>query len=386
MLKKNIENYVLKIIELGENFSSVKFDYEIPVEKRRSVIKLFFFILASICDYLRLIFRISYQNNKSSPINIIYISPNLCTKIEDEYEVNIIKPIGFTNNLYINHSKEKYISNINSIKVYNIGFLVHILNFITKKKHSKIKYFYFYKLINDSLLKRITNCNVITLCHYDMNGLSLAFSKYRKNYTYTEIQHGGMINFFPYIDAVDFKIIDVFYVRNSQTISYLKTHLASKFEADYHIIPYPNKVLKHKEGIHILYASSIETNGFHPVFIDFLKSNKLKDLNIIIRLHPREQVKMDLFDSQIKKYNVDYTFDLSTNWIEENSVLNLFVISPWSSVIEEAIDNGFKAIIIDKIGRERFKDYIDKEYCIYTNIISDDLLVNLLNNNPHQFL
>ena len=57
-----------------------------------------------------------------------------------------------------------------------------------------------------------------------------------------------------------------------------------------------------------------------------------------------------------------------------NTIQNLIVVSPWSSMIEEAIDNGYKAIIIDEMEKKRFSNYIDNVQCFYTNDINEILL------------
>ena len=99
------------------------------------------------------------------------------------------------------------------------------------------------------------------------------------------------------------------------------------------------------DGIQILYASSVEINGFHPVFLDYLKSDNLLNTTITVRLHPREKEKKEIFEKVLLDKNIKYVFDNSMNWLEANTVKNLIVISPWSSVIEEASDNEFKTII-----------------------------------------
>jgi hypothetical protein len=49
------------------------------------------------------------------------------------------------------------------------------------------------------------------------------------------------------------------------------------------------------------------------------------------------------------------------------------VIYPWSYTLEDAYDNGFTAITIDPVGKERYSHLIDGERFYY----SDDL-VNLI--------
>ncbi len=65
------------------------------------------------------------------------------------------------------------------------------------------------------------------------------------------------------------------------------------------------------------------------------------------------------FASFMQNFKCSYEFDNSKNWLEHNTIKNLIVISPWSSTLEEAYDNGFTAIAIDPIGKKRFEHYID---------------------------
>ena len=127
--------------------------------------------------------------------------------------------------------------------------------------------------------------------------------------------------------------------------------------------------------MHLLYASTLEFNGLHPVFKDFLRRNTNKELHVIIRLHPREMDKKDLFSQELSEYRIKYEFDNSKNWLEGNNIKNLIVISPWSSIIEEAVDNEFTSIIIDKVGKHRYGSLIDNKNCFY----SEDLAL-IINN------
>lgn len=328
------------------------------------------FIFKCILDYIRLQIKFIFHKTDFLNKNIVFISPNLCSFSDNNVTVPLLEQVCIENILYINHSKEKFINTINNQEVYNIGGLVIvILAFFYKKTEPRLKTILAHQWLNDGFLRKVKKANVYSLCYYDHNGLSLAFSKYRKNFSFIEIQHGSMINFYPYAMASNFNIIDAFYVRNAQTIQYLQSHLAKNYLANYYLIPYPQLNLAYKEGIHILYASSIETNGFHDVFVEFLKNNKLKNLSVIVRLHPRELSKKHLFEAILDKYKIDYSFDTSKNWISENTIQNLIVVSPWSSIIEEAIDNDFKTIIIDEIGQKRFGNYIDNIKCFYSNNI-----------------
>ena len=118
--------------------------------------------------------------------------------------------------------------------------------------------------------------------------------------------------------------------------------------------------------MHVLYASTIEFNGLHPVFREFLSQNRDENLHVIVRLHPRERDKEDLFRELLSQYNVNYEFDQSKNWLEGNKIKNLIVISPWSSTIEDSCDNGFITIVIDPVGKERYAHLIDAERCFFS--------------------
>lgn len=60
----------------------------------------------------------------------------------------------------------------------------------------------------------------------------------------------------------------------------------------------------------------------------------------------------------------------------------MIVISPWSSTLEDAYDNGFVAITIDKVGKERFRHLIDNLRFYY----SDDLTSTLKCIDPEKIL
>ncbi|HAW08139.1 MAG TPA: hypothetical protein DCW42_03070, partial [Bacteroidetes bacterium] len=81
---------------------------------------------------------------------------------------------------------------------------------------------------------------------------------------------------------------------------------------------------------------------------------------------------------QINKFHIKYTFDDSENWLVGNPIKNLIVISPWSSSIEDSYDNGFITIIIDPVGKERYKHLIDNKRCFYSDNIFKTLVENEL--------
>jgi hypothetical protein len=200
-----------------------------------------------------------------------------------------------------------------------------------------------------------------------MNGLSLAFSKHRSQFNLCEIQHGNMINYPPYAIPAPVKIADRFYVRNTRTADYLRSHLCQHFESVYHLIPYPQVRRTEQAGLHLFYASTIEFEGFHPVFQAFMAQTAPETYSLTVRLHPREKGREALFSNN--PWKKDLYFDDSFNWLENLKTSNTLVISPWSSCIEEAIDNQLTTIIIDPVGRTRYRHLIDGQTCFY----SDDL-------------
>src|SRR5690606_19389980 len=115
-----------------------------------------------------------------------------------------------------------------------------------------------------------------------------------------EVQHGSMINYFPYIKKSPLKVIDTFYIKNQATIDFLKNHLCKDYDCQYKLIPYPTPKRFAKPGKHILYASTVELNGVHPEFLKFLNDYKNNDLTVYIRLHPREKDKKEFFKNQLK--------------------------------------------------------------------------------------
>ena len=99
----------------------------------------------------------------------------------------------------------------------------------------------------------------------------------------------------------------------------------------------------------------------------------IKDLHVVVRLHPREREKEQIFAEELSQYEVQYDFDHSKNWLEGNKINNLIVISPWSSTLEDAYDNGFTSVTIDQVGKERYKHLLDGIRFFY----SDNLVKTL---------
>lgn len=379
MLPKNeIEQYIKML-----RTTQIVHDSEAPKkENKKSVISIFkplFFIFKSVVDFLLLKLLLlfpKYRNKK-----IVYTSARFTTSSNGIVEDRIVKPLFVDNILFINQSKEIWINKINNQKVYNVGGIAKIISFFSKEPSSLMQNFYAYQLVNKWILNSFISKEIYFLVHYDLGNLAIIFSNYRHKLKLIEIQHGGIINYFPYINRAPIKMIDLFYVKNKPTIDYLKNHLCKDFNSEYKLLPYPNSQKKYTEGKHILYASTVEFNGIHPVFLEFLKTNEVKNLNLYIRLHPREKDKIELFKKQLENVKANIVFDESKNWLESNTIKNLIVVSPWSSVIEDAADNGFKTIILEPFGKERFGYLIDDQQVFFTpNIEIFKVKLNFLFN------
>ena len=380
MPSDEIEKYIDKLVK-----EELDFKRNISLNKKEGsyntknlicyYLKISKVILVSIKDFLCLKILLLFNSSFFSDKHIVYTAKNFCT-IDDNgnLEDRILKPIIKGNIIFINYGKEYIIKKINGENVFNIGGFVKIKSFfLSRKLSARMRVFKAYQDTNDKILKNFRNNFVYTFCFYDLNGLSLSFSLRRKNISLVEVQHGAIINYPPYKEPSPIKIADVFYVKNKETIEYVKNNLNKNFSAIYKLIPYPKSNSSYKDGTHILYASTVEFNGFHPVFVKFLESNKLNNLIVKVRLHPRERENENVFRKVLEKYNIVFEFDESKNWIESNTIKNLIVISPWSSVIEDSFDNDYKTIVIDEVGQKRFKHLIDNKKCYYSNDIAKTL-------------
>jgi hypothetical protein len=323
------------------------------------------FILRSLLDFVVLKFVL--LSKKYQEKNIVYTSYRFTTTNNGITEDRIVKPLFSQNILFINSSLQTRINKINNQKVYNIGGVAKLLSFFVKNSSSTMRYFTAYQTVNKWILKNLKNKEIYMLFYYDLNNLSIIFSDFRKNLKLIEIQHGSIINYAPYSKPSPIKMIDSFYVKNPATIDFLKNKLCKNFDCDYHLLPYPKSNKFYQKGSHILYASTVEFNGIHPVFMKYLEKSKLNETTIHIRLHPREKDKKQFFTDQLLKIEANIIFDESNNWLETNTVSNIVVVSPWSSMIEDAADNGYKTIILEEFGKERFSYLIDEKNVVFTS-------------------
>jgi hypothetical protein len=377
---KTIERYINQLIEDETNFKNQSI-LEKSNPKRTTIsysIKKFInfitLLIVSIFDFTILLIKICFLKNSIKNKKIVFTAKNFCNLKNGKLVDRVVKPLFSEDIIFINSSKEYILGNINNQKVYNIGGITKVLFYFLKGSDNNLKYFRAYSIVNNCILRNLKEQYLYILWFYNLSSLSIIFSKYRKNFILCEVQHGSIINYPPYSKPSPIKIADIFYVKNEKTIDYLKEHLNKNYDCEYRLVPYPMIDRKFVPGIHLLYASTVEFNGIHPVFLDFLSRANFENLNVIIRLHPREKEKKFFFRSQIEPFNVNFEFDESENWLIGNPIKNLIVISPWSSSIEDSYDNEFITIIIDPVGRQRYEHLIDNNLCFY----SDDIFKTLV--------
>lgn len=332
------------------------------------VLRLSNYIILSIIDFISLFLLVRLNRNLIKNKRIVYTGKGSCIEKNGLLEDRIVRPLFTENIIFINTHKEIRLKKVNNQKVYNLGGVVKLISYLFYRKRSYLmRIFGSYSLINDLIIRQLKGNEVYMICLWELNTLSLVFSKYRSNIKLIKVQHGSMINYPPYVKPAPVKIADLFYVKNQLTIDYLKSHLCALYPTEYRLIPYPENRWKYVPGLHLLYASTLELNGLHAVFWDFLVNYTHDDLHIIIRLHPREREKEHMFAKELSGLNINYEFDQSQNWLEGNKIRNLIVISPWSSTLEDAYDNGFIAVTIDIVGKERFKHLIDNVKFFYSD-------------------
>lgn len=375
-------DYIKKFWQRGDFFDQNSEEYEENSSKERFRFGHLFWALKNsligFIDFSSLILFLFFERFFSSRrVSFLFITRNFCYKSGGKYTLTVGGNLINSETVLINTSKNYYIKRLDGVKVYNLGLLVKPLSLlIYPKKDSLTSNFFVYTLINDALLNfNSVIKDIYFLFYYDINSFSLIFSKYRNDVNLIEVQHGSVINFFPYAEPSPVKIADVFYVRNTYTIDYLKQHLCKEYNCEYKLMEYCELERKVVPGLNILYASTIEFHGFHPVFKRFLKEFKQafpnQILNLRIRLHPRERSREDLFIDELNDFVGNFEFDNSDNWLLSNAIEGLIVISPWSSIIEEACDNHFKVVTIDEIGQNRYSYLLGNENFSY----SEDLIL-----------
>ncbi len=375
----NSEKYYTTIVQQLADFKKTAHNLPPAVKKKNSALHSIFLMVCSLVDFLLLLIKLTTSHHSV----LIYTAPGYCSQKDGKTTDRILGNLHLENRIYINQSKEARVESIDSYKVYNIGGLVKLLSFFVRTPKPSLKNLKAYCLINNFILKRYKGNQVYLICYYDANGISVVFSKYRKQFQLIEVQHGNMINYPPYAYASDLNIADAFYVKNQATITYLKNHLNQNFpDVEYHLLPNPKQNTMAQPGIHLLYASTLEFNGIHPMFMEYLTAlTPQENVTVYIRLHPREKHKKEIFLNQTKNILSTIIFDDSLNWLASNTIKNLIIISPWSSVIEDAHDNEYPCIIIDPNGLERFRYLLDDTtlyVCSATQLKEEILRLNYI--------
>jgi len=340
-----------------------------PINKNIwSKLHLIYILFYSLIDFFLLTILLFNSKFVKEKVSVVYTTANLCSFQNNKYSERIIQNIEIEKRVYINQGREKIIKKIDGYKVYNLGGIAKLFSFVFCFMDKQNKLLKAYHLVNNFVLFFLNGKNVYLLCHYDLNGISVVFSKHRQKINLIEVQHGGMINYPAYSSPSKVKIADTFIVKNAQTIEYLKSHLNKNFiDVSYTLLPYPKVVKVKKKGVHFLYASTVEIGGLYASFLEYLKIHAAVSATISIRLHPRELKNKSIFEEQIRGIKNDIIFDDSKCWLTHNNIENLIVISPWSSIIEEAFDNSFKVIILDVLGKDRYDYLIDNENVYYAS-------------------
>ena len=337
-----------------EFVSSLKSNAISITPKKKSLAQKISIITRSIFDLATLL--INFKHGK-----LIFTTPNI-PSYEMFFEKSKIEDC-----TVINYHTTKIFHDFNGERVHNIGLFTKLfdIKFLKRKESKRIYNFYFL------LLKIIKYDEIFIPCYYDNVTLNLVLSKTNKKIT--EIQHGSIINFFPYSRPSPIKLVDEIYVNNEKTKKFLQENLYKNFETKITLKPFKYsddyEFSESKETI-VLYCSSIEVNGIHPVLYAFIKENR--DFKLKIRMHPRESSKK-IFSDILELIDIEYDFDELKDWKDNMSNYNLIVITPWSSIAEESTELSIKTIIIDPIGRKRFKHLIDNNICQYSNNLKDTL-------------
>lgn len=369
-MNANQINFVNTLNASMQEYASIESKIE-AVRKDKSLKKVYYLIL-SIYDFIVLFFKLkSFSINKTSLFYSHSCFIKNTQKINFDTLYHNLKPK--TNFVYISYDKYNYISKIEGVRVFNIGIFVKLIakfNYYKKSTHQKDCNIWL--PIQNVISKRLNKNTIYIPAYSNGVGLSLVFNTYRKNYSLIEIQHGSVINYPPYSFISNLPLVDVFYYRTENDKHFLEQNLFTNYKVEMREIPKTEiKLLPKTNKIEILYISSYEFNGFHQVFIAYLQTYP-KNVYIRIRLHPRQYHVEKLFENEIKKYKVDYEFQLTPNWYD-NLPENCIIISPFSSIIEEASNANIKTIIIDSLGKKRFEYLINQKKSIYTANIANSI-------------
>jgi hypothetical protein len=335
-------------------------------KRNRSLLRRIRYAVRGLFDYIQIILLLWTKRRID---NILFTKPSFIIQGQNgEYHDRILSTIEIGGkSICINYSRSEIIDRVEGIRVYNVGIAVRLFEKVCLRKRNFYTSIWSYLKVLSPIVNRSEKLTFFIPCYYDSCGLSLAFSKRRKNFKLVEVQHGSIINFPPYSVEAKQKLVDVIYVKNQRTVRFLNDNIYSQFRPEYILIP--NRIIKRRKGELkkcILYCSSVELEGFHPAILDYYRNNDTAKLDLIIRLHPGEKDKKQVFENQLTGIKCNYRFDETKSWKDTSEQMDVIVVSPWSSIIEEAYDNGVKTIIIDERGYSRYKDIVDDAVCFYS--------------------
>jgi len=322
-------------------------------------------LILGVMDLVSLIWRLRNIGKKRE--NIYYTHSSFFKSINKHFEDTLYGDLlKQENSVFISYDRYNYYKKVSNIRVFNLGIVIRILQKlkIIKRTTEQLNTDN-WLFINEIVCKHLKNNDIYIPAYSNELGFSLVFNKYRKRYKLIEIQHGSVINYPPYSVIADLPLVDVFYYRNESSKLFLERNLFAR-------IPVVLKPLK-KDSINlqpsttlleILYISSYEFDTIHPVFEKFLRRSP-KNCHIRIRLHPRQSSIESFFTSTLREMNCNFVIDRSKAWFTDITE-NTIVISPLSSVIEEAVDNKLLTVIIDETGASRYNYLIDNKHCYYS--------------------
>jgi hypothetical protein len=334
--------------------------------KRRSALSKVALVGRAVVDYVFIFLTLL---SKRSETEVYFVSSELL-----EYS-KFIAQNSRENALLVSYHPTKRVSRVNGKRVYNIGILIGAISRLLGKKGVE-DLVSISDMVYRPIYRPLRGKTVYIPCFHDFNGYVLMFNVHRRKYRLVEVQHGGICNYFPFREPVSFPLVDKIYVNNLRTKRYLLEHLYRDVDVEISLKDRDAAVSERIDNDKpiVLYCSTIELRGIHPVMLEFLRHDRYVDnYELVVRLHPREKGRKDAFVEQLSETKVHYRFDDSADWLIGNNYSRMIVISPWSSVLEQAYDNGIAAIVVDGLGRERFAEIIDGQILHYSDNLADIL-------------
>lgn len=325
---------------------------------RRSLVRKVAMSGRGLFDYLQLIFKAIRRQHAQ---NIVFVSRNLVL-----YE-RFFSGKDLESAIFINYHQTHLVRSFAGRRVFNVGVVVGAIKKILSGGQSLLRDVRLFDGLYSPIRRLLGGACVYIPCYYDASGLALILNTKRAAYEVIEVQHGSVCNFGPYSRPVSFKAADRFIALDRRSAEYVRRHLFAKVPTKVETTEAQPLEATHRienEVPVILYCSSVEVNGIHEKFVTFLRACETKDsFRLKVRLHPRELDRKALFSHQLRELGISFEFDESGDWLTGNPYLHMIVVTPWSSVVEEAHRNGIPSVVLDNFGKERFGDLIDGELC-----------------------